>query len=316
MTTIEDPNGQGWNLQSRIFVAGHGGLIGSALVRALAARGYGSIITADRAILDLTNQRAVEEFFERTQPQYVVLAAGRCASVLEEAQFPADVIRDHLMIQANVIDSAYCFGVRKLILLTSASALSIENLDSHAEEASGRLLDVAKAAGLRMSAAYRQQFGFRATAAVLPAIYGPQDRFSANRPDCVSGYMQVLSAAQLRGEASLRLPGDPEASVGLLHADDAADALILLLEDDAREEVAFVPRSETIKLVDLGRRIAKIVQYEGEIQFDAGRYRAVSTGGECSAHLRARGWRPLISLDQGLSATYSWFIANQGNLRL
>ncbi|HEX7115860.1 MAG TPA: NAD-dependent epimerase/dehydratase family protein [Steroidobacter sp.] len=316
MTSIGDPNDHGWNLRSRIFVAGHAGLIGGALLRALAARGYSNVITADRGDLDLTNQRAVEEFFERAQPQYVVLAAGRCASAFEESQFPADIIRDLLMIQANVIDSAYCFGVRKLLLLTSAGALSIEAAGNAGGSPTRRLTDVAKAAGLRMSAAYRQQFGFRAAVVVLPAIYGPQDRFSANRPDSVSGYMQALSAAQLRGEPTLCLPGDPQASVGLLHADDAADALILLLEDDAREEIAFVPPSETIKLMDLGRKIAKVVQYEGHVEFDGSCYGAVPTGDECSGHLRARGWRPLIPLDQGLSATYAWFIANQSRLRL
>lgn len=312
MMTIEDPSRLAW--QSRIFVAGHSGLIGTALVKALTARGHTSVITADRAAVDLTNQHVVEQFFERTQPEYVVLAAGRCVSACEEARIPAYVLRDHLTIQANVIDSAYSFGARKLIMLATHSIAQPAAADRVAEEA--RLLDVAKAAGLRMCAAYRQQFGFKAATAVLPTIYGPHDRFSASRPDSIAGYMYALSTAQLRGDTSVYLYGRPQDTIDLLHADDLANALVWLLEDDTLGTVVFVPPAATITLAELGKKLAEIIGYEGEIRFDDDHRLTVAMLPECGPHLGVRGWRPLIGLNQGLAETYAWFVANQQNLRL
>lgn len=311
MMTVEDPHELAWSLRSKVFVAGHSGLIGAALVRALTTRGHTNVITADRAAVDLTNQHVVEEFFERSQPEYVVLAAGRCVSAFEESQIPAYVLRDHVTIQANVIDAAYSFGARKLILLAPASVVQD---DSDGEPS--RLLDVAKAAGLRMCAAYRQQFGFKTVTAILPAIYGPHDRFSPNRPDTIAGYMHALSTAKLRGDASVCLHGQPGDSIDLLHADDLANALVWLLEDDAFGHIAVVPAAATVTRAELGERIAEISGYEGEIRFNGNRSHATPVRADLSSHLRARGWRPLMGLDQGLADTYAWFICNQQNLRL
>lgn len=316
MSTNEDPSERDWRGRSRVFIAGHAGLIGAAIVRALASRGHEDLVTADRADLDLTNQTAVESFFEREQPQYVVLAAGRCVSAFEETQFPADVIRDHLTIQANVIDSAYSFGVRKLIFLATPGSVLPAALAQDPSGPPGRLLDAAKAAGLRMCLAYRRQFGFSTVAAILPTIYGRHDRFSPNRPDCVAGYMYALSRARLRGEISVTLAGDPDRSVDLLHADDVANALLWLLDDEVQEQVAFVPASSTLRLGELVNEIAALARYEGLIHFDPELSVGARAQHESSAHLRARGWRPHVSLEQGLNDTYKWFIANQQHLRL
>lgn len=317
MSTGEHTPERGWNPHSKIFVAGHAGLIGAAVLRALISRGHEALLTVDRTLLDLTNQEAVESYFEREQPEYVVLAAGRCTSAREEKQFPADVIRDHLTMQANVIDSAYSFGARKLIFLATRASIVTRAEPENVSDGFSRLIDAAKATGVRMCSAYRRQFGFGAVAAILPTIYGSHDRFSSNRPDCVAGFMYALSNARLRREFSVAISGDPEMSMDLLHADDLASALLcLLVDEDEQEPIALVPASSTIKLKDLVNKISALVQYEGRIHFYSNAFRAPGVPRESGARLRALGWHPRIRLDDGLRDTYAWFIANQQHLRL
>jgi GDP-L-fucose synthase len=315
MDTAETDGRERWGRRSTVYVAGHKGLVGSALVRALAEQGHSRPITAERVEVDLTNQSDVNGFFEQTRPEYVVLAAGHCISAEEESRCPVDAIHDNLSIQCHVVDAAYSFGSTRLLLLAPQRAVSTAL--GRAVDPPPRRFELAKAAGVALCAAYRRQFQFAAHVIAVPPLYGADDRFSLNRPDSVAGYIVSIREALVRRAPAVRLPGDPDGVIEPLHADDLARALLLLLEDEAREEISYLRPVRAMTLRTLAHAIATAAGYPGAIEFnDATSFPDPPSDEPTSAYLRRRRWRAQVEPVRGLRDTFRWFNRNPQRVRL
>ncbi len=291
-----------------IFVAGHTGLVGSAIVRALRARGEAALLLATRAELDLRRQSDVESFFSIHRPRQVYLAAARVGGIGDNAAHPADFIRDNLLIQTNVIDAAYRFGSQKLLFLGSSciyprlapQPLRPEYLMSGPLEPTNQAYAMAKLAGIEMCRSYREQFGFNAICAMPTNLYGPGDRFDEHQSHVIPALMLKMLKARDAGEPEVRVWGSGRALREFLYVDDLADALLMLMDRYEGNEIVNVGSGEEITIADLARLIAEVVGYKGELQFDSTRPDGTPRKILQTDRLRAMGWRPTTTLADGL----------------
>jgi GDP-L-fucose synthase len=300
---------------AKIFVAGHRGLVGSAIARHLAAGGHHNILTRTRAELDLTSQAAVERFFESERPDYVFLAAAKVGGILANSTFPAEFIRENLLIQTNVIDAAWRHGVRKLEFLGSSCVypkfarqpITEDQLLAAPLEPTNEAYAVAKIAGIEMCQAYRRQYGFRAICLMPTNLYGPGDNFDAENSHVLSALLRRFHEAKQSGTPAVTVWGSGQPRREFLHVDDLAAAAIFLMEKYDSEEIINVGTGKDIPIAELSELIREIVGYEGEIVFDTQRPDGTPRKLLEISRLDALGWRPRIGLREGIRNTYDWY---------
>jgi GDP-L-fucose synthase len=302
---------------SRIFVAGHRGLVGSAIHRRLVSAGYSNLILRSRSELDLTNQAAVEQFFSAEPPEYVFLAAARVGGILANSSYPADFIRENLLVQTHVIDAAHRHGVRKLQFLGSSciypkfapQPIREDSLLTGALEPTNEAYAVAKIAGLTMAQAYRRQFGLRTICLMPTNLYGPGDNFDLASAHVVPALIRKFHDAVKRGTPEVVIWGTGKARREFMHVDDFADAAVFLMLNYDEEAIVNVGTGEELTICELAEIIREVTGYDGRIDFDASKPDGTPRKLLDVSRLGAIGWHSRISLRDGLRDTYRWFVA-------
>jgi GDP-L-fucose synthase len=303
---------------SRIYIAGHGGLVGSALVRCCERSGFKRLLLCDRAQLDLRDARAVEHFFASERPEYVFLAAATVGGIQANDSRPADFIRDNLMIAANVIDAAWRAGTRKLLFLGSSciypklapQPLREEYLLSGPLEPTNQWYAVAKLAGLKMCQAYRRQFGFDAITLLPTNLYGPGDNFDLESSHVLPALLRKIDTARASGSEYVILWGSGTPRREFLFADDFADACLYLMQHYSDERPINVGCGDDLTIRELAELIAQVVGFRGRFETDPSRPDGTPRKLLDSSRLAALGWRPRVDLRAGIRITYDWYRRN------
>lgn len=311
------------NKDSRIFVAGHGGLVGSAIVRRLQADGHGNLLLRSSAELDLRSQAAVERFFAEQRPELVVLAAAKVGGIHANDTYPADFIRDNLQIQTNVIDAAYRHAARKLLFLGSSciypkhapQPMSEDYLLTGPLEPTNEWYAIAKIAGLKMCQAYRRQYGFDAICAMPTNLYGPGDNFDLNNSHVLPALIRKIHEAKEQRADDVVVWGTGTPRREFLHVDDLADACVFMLREYSSDQPINIGWGEDLSIRELALLIQEIVGFSGQLRFDTSKPDGTPRKLLDTSRLRAIGWRPNIPLRQGVAATYDWFLAHQADRR-
>jgi GDP-L-fucose synthase len=300
---------------SRIFVAGHRGLAGSAIVRRLRAEGYCHVITRSHAETDLTRQDAVDAFFAAERPEYVFLAAGLVGGIQANNTRRADFIRENLLIQALTIDAVYRYGARKLLLLGSSciypklapQPIKEEYLLSGYLEDTNEPYAIAKIAGLKMAEAYRRQYGLDAICLMPTNLYGPGDNFDLENSHVLPALMRKFHDAKLSCAPSVVIWGTGSPLREFLHVDDLASASVFLMNHYSSSEIVNVGTGQEISIRNLAILISGIVGFEGAILQDATKPDGTPRKLLDVSRLRSLGWQPSISLNEGIRTTYEWY---------
>ena len=306
------------NREAAIFVAGERGLVGSAIVRALRARGYANLLSAPRAALDLCDQSAVERFFAERRPEYVFMAAAKVGGILANQTYPADFIRDNLLIQNNLIDASHRHGVRKFCFLGSSciyprlapQPLHEDSLLTGPLEATNQWYAIAKIAGLKMCDAYSRQYGFNAISVMPTNLYGPGDHFDLNSSHVVPALIRKFHEAKQSRARAVTIWGTGTPRRELLHVDDLADALLFLMDRYDSPEIINVGWGEDVTIAELAALVQKIVGFEGGIELDRSKPDGTPRKLMHVGKINDLGWKAKISLADGLESTYRWFLAN------
>ena len=310
---------------SKIFVAGHNGLVGSAIVRHLKEQGFTNIITVNRFQCDLTDQNAVKMFFMMEQPEYVFLAAAKVGGIGGNSDYPADFIYENLMIQSNIISSASMVGVEKLLFLGSSciypkyakQPITEDQLLTGPLEGSNDAYAIAKIAGIKMCQAYRKQYGLNAIAVMPTNLYGPNDNFDIN-------YGHVLPSLLAKFDGSLekskhwvvKLWGDGSARREFLHVDDLAAALLICMERYDSDEIINIGTGEDVTIKELAEMIVEVTGYKNDYEWDTSKPNGTPRKVLNVDKVKSLGWEPKISLREGLESTYEWMKNNRSNLRI
>lgn len=308
---------------SKIFVAGHRGLVGSSLVRHLGSAGYRNLVLRSHSELDLCNQASVEDFFAATRPEYVFLAAAKVGGILANDTHPGQFLHDNLAIQTNVIDSAYRHGVRKLLFLGSSciypkhapQPMPEECLLTGPLEPTNEWYAIAKIAGLKMCQAYRRQYGFDAISVMPTNLYGPGDNFDLRSSHVLPALIRKFHEAKLARSAQVEIWGTGKPRREFLHVDDLADACLFLMQGFSDEKLVNVGWGVDISIAELAALVARSVGFTGALTFNTSMPDGTLRKLLEVSRLSALGWKPRISLDNGVAQTYAWFLQNQGQLR-
>lgn len=300
---------------SRIYVAGHRGLVGSALVRRLRQAAFGNLLLRTRAELDLVNQAAVEEFFAAERPEYVFLAAARVGGINANNTRPAEFIYENLAIQTSVIHAAWKYDVRKLLFLGSSciypkhapQPIREDYLLSGPLEPTNEPYAIAKIAGLKMCQAYRRQYGFNAICLMPTNLYGPGDNFDLESSHVLPAMIRKFHEAKVAGAGKVVLWGTGTPRREFLHVDDLAEAAVFLMQNYESGEPINVGSGEDIAIRELAELVAAVVGYRGEIAFDGRMPDGTPRKLLDVSRLHALGWRHKIGLREGIEQTYQWY---------
>jgi GDP-L-fucose synthase len=310
-------------LDRPIYVAGHGGLVGSALVRRLRAAGASRLLLPSRERLDLRRQEQVERFFAEQQPQLVFLAAARVGGIEANRTHPAQFLAENLQIQTNVIDAAWRHGTRKLLFLGSSciyprdapQPMREEFLLTGALETTNEWYAIAKIAGLKMCQAYRQQYGFDAISAMPTNLYGPGDNFSLRDAHVLPALMRKCDEAREQGADSVEVWGTGKPRREFLYVDDLADACLFLMQHYSEIGPINVGWGEDVSITELAQQIAHTVGFKGGLRFDPTRPDGTPRKLLDVSRLTQLGWRPRLTLADGLAATFAWYREHRHELR-
>jgi GDP-L-fucose synthase len=303
------------NREDRVYVAGHRGLVGSALVRQLEAEGFERILTRTREQLELTDRRAVDTFFDQERPRYVFLAAARVGGILANSTRPAEFIHDNLAVQLNVLDAAHRTGVEKLLFLGSSciyprnapQPMREEYLFSGPLEPTNDAYAVAKLAGIKMCQAYRAQYGSRFISVLPTNLYGPHDNFDLRDSHVLPALIRKFHEAKLAGAPAVEVWGTGEPRREFLHVDDLAAACVLLMREYDGEEPVNIGTGEDVRIRELAGLIREVVGYRGEVVYDRSKPDGMPRKLLDVSRIRALGWTPRIPLEQGLAQLYEWY---------
>ena len=304
---------------SKIYVAGHRGLVGSAILRRLKASGYENLLLKTRKELDLTRQADVEEFFDRARPGYVFLAAARVGGIGANSAFPADFIYNNLAIQVNVIHSSYLYGTKKLLFLGSSciypkhcpQPMKEEYLLSGYLEPSNEPYAVAKIAGIRMCQSYNRQYGTNYICVMPTNLYGPNDNFDLETSHVLPALIRKFHEANLRGEREVEIWGTGKPTRELLHVDDLADAGLFLMKHYDGSDIINIGVGKDLSIRELAEMVRTVVGFEGNLRFD--HTKPDGTPVKCLdvSKLNGLGWRSKIPLEEGIESTYQWYLGQQ-----
>lgn len=316
-STIEREN------NAEIFVAGHNGMVGAAIVRCLKKQGYRNILTRSRKDLDLTDYRLVKDFLQHETPDVVIDAAAKVGGIHANATYPADFIRDNLLIQTNLIDCAYHSGVRKFVFLGSSciyprncpQPMKEEILLTSELEPTNESYAIAKIAGIKMCQAYRKQYGFDAIALMPTNLYGPGDNFNRQKSHVLPALIRKFHDAKRNSEKSVVIWGTGSPKREFLHVDDLANASIFLLENFSDSEIINVGVGSDLSILELAELVRDTIDFQGELEFDASKPDGTPRKLLDVTKLEKLGWRAKIALRDGIASTYSWFLENQQNYR-
>ncbi|MDR0239645.1 MAG: GDP-L-fucose synthase [Deltaproteobacteria bacterium] len=308
--------------ESRVYVAGHRGLVGGAIVRALQMQGFADILVRAGTELDLREQQAVRDFFAREKPEYVFLAAAKVGGIHANAAYPAEFIHDNLCIQNNIIEAAYRNGCKKLLFLGSSciypklcpQPIKEEYLLTGTLEPTNEGYALAKIAGIRMCQAYRRQYGFDARAAMPTNLYGPGDNFHPENSHVIPALMRRFHTAKTAHAPEAAIWGSGTPRREFLYVDDLAEALVFLMRNysDAQHVNVGCGRDMTIR--ELAELTAKTVGFSGNIVYDAGKPDGTPQKLLDVSKLTHMGWKAGTNLPEGLAATYAWYL-DQEHLR-
>jgi len=298
---------------SSIYIAGHRGLIGSAIMRKLKSQGYRNIITKTHKELDLVDRRKVESFFAKEKPEYVFLAAAKVGGIYANSTYPAEFIYQNLMIQTNVIDLSCKYGVRKLLFLASSCIYSKtckqpmkeKHLFTGPIEPTNEAFAVAKLAGIKMCQAYNRQYGTNFISIIPANVYGINDRFDENA-HVVSSLIRNFHEAKIKGQESVTIWGSGRPKRDFLYVDDLADASLFLIKKYNSNEIINVGTGVETSIKELAELVKQITGFNGKIICDATKPDGNPRRFLDSTKIKALGWKPKIALNEGLKLTYSW----------
>lgn len=307
------------NRDDKVYLAGHTGLVGSAIMRKLKACGFERILIAELDRLDLRDASAVDSFFAETRPQHVFLAAAKVGGIVANNTYPADFIRDNLMIQTNVIDAAHRHGASKLLFLGSSciypkhapQPIREEHLLSGHLEPTNEPYAVAKIAGIKMVQSYSRQFGFRGISLMPTNLYGPGDNFDLETSHVIPALMRKFHEAKEQGRDEVVVWGSGAPRREFLHVDDLADACLFLMQNYDGPEIVNVGCGEDLSIRELAELMREVTGFPGEIVFDATKPDGTPRKLLDVSRLNELGWRCSIPLKEGLARTYRWYRAQR-----
>jgi GDP-L-fucose synthase len=303
-------------LTSRVFIAGHRGLAGSAILRYLSRCGYRNLIVRSRAELDLCSSPAVDDFFAAERPDFVFLAAAKVGGILANSRYPAEFISDNLAIQLNVIQSAWKHGVQKLEFLGSSciypkfapQPIKEETLLTGPLEPTNEWYAVAKIAGIKLCQAYRQQYGFKSIALMPTNLYGPGDNFDLESSHVLPALVRKFHYAKTVNSSHVTLWGTGTPRREFLHVDDLASAAVFLMKCYDSCEILNVGVGYDVTIAELAKLVADCVGYKGNIEFDSSKPDGTPRKLLDVGRLDSLGWKPSIALPDGIRSTYAWFL--------
>ena len=306
------------NKQSKIYIAGHRGLVGSAIVRKLRQEGYTDLLTATSKELDLRGQADTRDFFAQERPDYVFLAAARVGGILANNTYPADFIYQNLMIEANVIESARLSGVTKLLCLGSTciypkmapQPLKEEYLLTGPLEPTNEWYAVATIAGIKMCQAYQRQYGCKFISAMPTNLYGPEDNFDLETSHVMPALIRKFHEAKTANAPTVTVWGSGKPLREFLHVDDCAAACLFLMDQYDDEGIVNIGVGEDITIAELARLVGEVVGYQGEIVYDSSKPDGTPRKLVDTSKINGLGWRAGIPLPEGISSTYQWFLDN------
>ncbi|WP_394121470.1 GDP-L-fucose synthase family protein [Planococcus donghaensis] len=304
------------NLDSKIYVAGHRGLVGSAIMRNLQENGYTNLVFRTSKELDLTMRNQVDAFFEEEQPDYVFLAAAKVGGIVANNDYPADFIRDNLMIQTNVIDAAHQHNVKKLLFLGStciypklaAQPMREDSLLTGELEPTNEAYAIAKIAGIKMCQAYNRQHGTNFISIMPTNLYGPHDNFDLNSSHVLPALIRKFHEAKLNNAPTVEVWGTGTPRREFLYSDDLADAAIYLMNTYSGNDLVNIGMGRDISIKELAEKIGKTIGYDGEIVFNTSKPDGAPRKLVDVNRLKSLGWEAKIPLDEGLEMAYKWFL--------
>ena len=302
----------------RVYVAGHRGMVGAALVRRLGAVGC-DVLTATRQELDLTHQASVERWMQAERPDAMFVAAARVGGIFANNAYPAEFLYENLAIEMNLIHAAHRVGVKKLVFLGSSciypklapQPIPEDALLTGPLEPTNEWYAIAKIAGIKLCQAYRRQYGVDFISAMPTNLYGPGDNFNLDTSHVMPALMRKVHEAKLRGDREVVIWGSGEPRREFLHVDDCADALVHVMKVYSDAEHINVGSGEDLTILDLARLVVRVVGFDGEITRDLSKPDGTPRKLMAGDKLRELGWTPRISLDEGIASTYAWFIEQQ-----
>jgi GDP-L-fucose synthase len=306
------------NLSSKIYVAGHKGLVGSALVRDLKKKGFTNIICKTRAELDLINSTAVSDFFEKEKPEYVFLAAAKVGGIKANEDFPADFIYQNVQVQNNVIHNAHLNKVKKLLFLGSSciyprecpQPIKEEYLLSGPLEKTNDAYAIAKIAGIKMCQAYNKQYKTKFISVMPTNLYGPNDNFDLDSSHVLPALLRKFHEAKIHNKKEVVMWGTGKPKREFLHVDDLADACVFLMNNYSESEIVNIGSGKDVSILELSNLIKKIVGFKGEIVNDKTKPDGTPRKLLDVSKLHKIGWKHKIELEQGIKNTYKWFLEN------
>lgn len=307
------------NKNSKIYIAGHRGLVGSAILRQLQKQGYTNLTYCTSKELDLRKRRKVESFFKKEKPEYVFLAAAKVGGIVANSEYPADFIRDNLLIQTNVIDAAYSNGVKKLLFLGSTciypklapQPIKEEYLLTGPLEPTNEAYAIAKIAGIKMCQAYNKQYGTNFISVMPTNLYGPEDNFDLQNSHVLPALIRKFHDAKKHNEPSVEVWGSGTPLREFLYSDDLADACLFLMNTYNESEIVNIGVGKEISIRQLAEKVKDVVGYKGAIIFDTSKPDGTPRKLTDVSKLYALGWRASTSMDEGLQKTYEWFVTHQ-----
>lgn len=305
--------------EARIYVAGHRGLVGSAIVRRLQTDGAKNLLLRSRAELELTDATAVNAFFAEERPEYVFLAAAKVGGIKANDSFPVEFLRDNLTIQTNVIDAAWKTGVKKLCFLGSSciypklapQPLKEDSLLTGPLEPTNEWYAIAKIAGIKMCQAYRRQYGFDAISVMPTNLYGPGDNFDLESSHVLPAMMRRFHEAKLRGDKTLAIWGTGTPRREFMHVEDMAEATVHVMRNYSDPVHINVGVGEDLTILELAQLVANVVGFKGEILTDPSKPDGTPRKLLDVSKLAGLGWKPRIALEDGIASTYRWFVRSR-----
>ncbi len=303
---------------SKIYIAGHRGLVGSAIMRRLEIEGYKNLITRTHAELDLTRQERVEEFFHEERPDYVFLAAARVGGIYANNAYPAEFIYSNLTIQTNIIHASYVFKVKKMLFLGSSciypkncpQPMKEEYLLNGPLEPTNEPYAVAKISGIKMCQAYNRQYGTNFLSVMPTNLYGPNDNFDLKTSHVLPALIRKFHEAKIKGQSEVEIWGTGSPRREFLHVDDLADACLFLMNNYNGSEIINIGVGKDQTIRELAEIIAGLTGFKGSIRFDTGKPDGTPVKRLDVSKINSIGWRARIGLEQGIAETYKWYAEN------